>query len=329
MISDRPLDSRALTAQDAVNAVRAAAGWARLDRLSLIRVKGPQRVKFLHNLLSNDIASLGAGASRQAALMNLKGQQVAWMTVMAESDALVCELPAAVRDVVVDTFVHYKVGAPVRFEKSETRAFGVLGAGAVASLRELGLAAPLPDNHSFANGEIGGRKALVSRSQSMPANGLSIHVALDDAEFVATSLRERLGDELTPRIVDTLRVEEGIPWHGIDVAEENLLHETGQLAVYHSPSKGCYLGQEVVARLEGRGGNVNKRLVGFRGVEPMRAGDEVRADDKVVGRITTAGESPEFGPIAMGYVHRSHAEPGSTVVVRDRAVTVAPLPFRS
>ena len=312
-----------------MNAVRAAAGWTPLDRLSLIRVKGPQRVKFLHNLLSNDIASLAAGTSRPAALMNLKGQQVAWMNVMAENDAIVCELPVAVRDVVVDTFVHYKVGAPVRFEKPETHAFGLFGAKSIELLKDLGFATPPPVADSFSSGSLAGVTALVSRNALMPAHGFSIHVDPEGARIVGREMESRLGILLPAAVLDTLRVEEGIPWHGIDVTEENLLHETGQLGTYHSPSKGCYLGQEIVARLEGRGGNVNKRLVGFRSAETMSAGDEVSADGKAIGRITTAGRSAEFGAIAMGYVHRAHAEAGTSLVVGGRPATVTTLPFRT
>jgi folate-binding protein YgfZ len=119
------------------------------------------------------------------------------------------------------------------------------------------------------------------------------------------------------------------PSHGVDVQEDNLLHETGQLLVYHSPAKGCYLGQEVVARLEGRGGNVNKRFVGLRCAGPVTAGAEIVADEKAVGRVTTAGVSPRFGAIAMGFIHRSHAEPGTTVKAGSTEASVAALPFSS
>ena len=98
------------------------------------------------------------------------------------------------------------------------------------------------------------------------------------------------------------------------MTEDNLLHETGLIGVLHSSAKGCYVGQEVIARLEGRGGNVNKALRGLRLGAPARPGTALTADGKDVGWLTTCALSPRLGPIAMGYVHRSHFAPGSEVV---------------
>lgn len=308
--------------------VREDAGWCRLDRLALIRVAGPNRVKFLHNLLSNDIAGLAAGQSRRAALMNLKGQQVAWMRVSAEADALVCELPLAVRDVVVETFLHYKVGAPVRFEKLEAAVIGVLGARAAEKLDACGFTALPVDPDTFKTCPFREGSVRIHRTPELPAGGFSIHVEPSLLENVTEALRSRIGGALSIETLDTLRVEEGLPWHGIDVTEENLLHETGQLGLYHSPSKGCYLGQEVIARLEGRGGNVNKKFLGLRCASAVTAGAEILAEGKVIGRVTSVGISPGFGPIAMGYIHRSHAEPGTTVTVAGTSCVVSSLPFK-
>ncbi len=309
--------------------VRSDAGWIRLDRLSLARATGPQRVKFLHGLLSNDIAGLAPGQSRLAALMNLKGQQIAWMRVLAEPEALVCEMPVAVRDTAVETFLHYKVGAPVRFDKPDAVVFGVFGPRAGDALKACGLSEIPATVDTFTNGAVAGCAVRVSRGGDMPASGFSLHVESAGAAAVEAALRERLGEPVPMATLDTLRVEEGIPWHGIDVTGENLLHETGALAAYHAPSKGCYLGQEVVARLEGRGGNVNKRLRGLKLGAPASAGDPIVSGNDEIGRITTAGVSAAFGLIALGYVHRSHSEPGSRVSVNGVEAEVVVVPFEA
>jgi folate-binding protein YgfZ len=290
-------------------------------------VAGPPRVKFLHNLLSNDIAGLATGHSRLAALMNLKGQQVAWMRVMAEADTLICELPIGVRDTVVDTFVHYKVGAPVRFEKPETLVFGLLGPKAQAALPALGFSGFRGDAETFQTAEGFGGLLRVNRSLDIPAGGFTLHAEPAAAASLEEQLRSLWGEPVSADTLETLRVEEGIPWHGIDVVEENLLHETGQLALYHSSSKGCYLGQEVVARLEGRGGHVNKRLRGLKCSRPSTAGDDIVAEEKRVGGVTSAGLSPRSGAIALGYLHRSYAEAGTRVLVAGAEAEVTTLPF--
>lgn len=318
-----------MSTEEIVHDPRERPGWISLERLALIRVSGPQRVKFLHSLLSNDIAGLAPGQSRLAALMNLKGHQISWMRVMAEADRLTCELPLATRDAVVDMFIHYKVGAPVRFEKSASTAYGLFGPVSTDVLRDLGIENPPLEAETFAAATLSAGTLLVGRGRDVPAGGLVLHADPTASAVIEGRLRAALGEPMNALALDTLRIEEGIPWHGIDVKEENLLHETGQLDMYHSPSKGCYLGQEVVARLEGRGGNVNKKFRGFKSSEPMGAGDEVVADEKVVGQVTTAGRSAAFGAIAMGYVHRAHADPGSRVTIAGRAAEVVALPFRT
>ncbi len=316
-----------MRSEDAVTTVRREAGWIRLDRLSLIRVGGPHRVKFLHNLLSNDITGLTPGHSRLAALMNLKGQQVAWMRVLAEADALICELPVEVRETVVETFVHYKVGAPVRFEKPDAAIFGLFGAKAPEIIRALGMSDAPAATETFTSGPGFSGALRVSRGLDLPASGFTLHTEVSAVAFEG-KLRSLLGEPISPTTLETLRVEEGIPWHGIDVKEENLLHETGQLEIYHSSSKGCYLGQEVVARLEGRGGNVNKKFRGLKCSQTVSAGAEILADEKAIGRVTSAGLSPKFGAIAMGYVHRSHADPGTRVNLAGGEAEIVSLPFK-
>jgi len=318
-----------LRIEDAVTRVRDGAGWARLNRLGVIRVAGPQRAKFLHSLLSNDISGLAPGQSRLAALMNLKGQQVAWMRVMAESDTLVCELPLEVRDTVVDTFLHYKVGAPVRFEKVDAAVFGLFGGKAPEALIALGLTSIPTGIETFTTDSFSGHSVRVSRGRDLPARGFTLHANQAAVMALEERLRATLGEPIAPAALETLRVEEGLPWHGIDVREENLLHETGQLKVYHSPAKGCYLGQEVVARLEGRGGNVNKRLVGLKCSRAVSAGEDIKFDGKIIGRVTSAGVSPEFGAIAMGYVHRAQGDEGAVVDINGARAEVTALPFRS
>jgi folate-binding protein YgfZ len=242
---------------------------------------------------------------------------------------LICELPLEVRDTVVDTFIHYKVGAPVRFEKTDAEVFGLFGNKASQALISLGLTTIPAGLETFTTDSFAGSALRVSRGRDLPAEGFTVHVPQAAALGLEEKLHSLLGEPMPASVLETLRVEEGLPWHGIDVKEENLLHETGQLGVYHSPSKGCYLGQEVVARLEGRGANVNKRLVGMKCSRAVASGADVLAEGKVVGRVTSAGVSPEFGPIAMGYLHRSHADAGATVDIGGARAEVIALPFRS
>jgi folate-binding protein YgfZ len=153
----------------------------------------------------------------------------------------------------------------------------------------------------------------IARAGDLPGEGFALYVAPEAAAVVWEALRAEGAHPVGFDALDTLRIEAMRPWWGSDVTEENLLHETGLVGECHSPTKGCYLGQEVVARLQARGGNVNKALRGLRLGAPVSTGATVTVDGKDVGRVTTAAVSPRLGPVALAYVHRNHFAAGTGV----------------
>ncbi|MGE0455778.1 MAG: folate-binding protein YgfZ [Vicinamibacteria bacterium] len=310
----------------AYRAAREGAALVDLPERGLLAASGPQRQRFLHSMLSNAVLDLQPGQGRLAALMDVKGHLTALMRVLATPDALLLELPKQRLAKVEETLVFYRVGAPVRFAAREAAVLGVLGPGAPALLESLGLPAPRePQAHAEAT--LAGASLRVSRATDLPAGAFVVHAPPETAEAVRVALKGGDAVPIGRDVFDALRVEEGRPLYGVDVAEEHLLHETGLLAEYHSSSKGCYLGQEVVARLEGRGGNVNKQLRGLRLGAAASAGAPVLREGREVGRVTTAAVSPRIGPIALACVHRNAFEPGTAVEIGGVAATVTSLPF--
>jgi folate-binding protein YgfZ len=162
----------------------------------------------------------------------------------------------------------------------------------------------------------------VARAGDLPGGGFALHVSPDEATEVWDALSAAGARPVGRDALDARRIEDLRPWYGFDVTEENLLHETGLLGEYHSPNKGCYVGQEVVARLEARGGNVSKALRRLRLGATSPPGAIVRGADKDVGRLTTAAHSPRYGPIGMAFIHRSHFAPGTELDVEGTPATV-------
>jgi len=124
------------------------------------------------------------------------------------------------------------------------------------------------------------------------------------------------------------RIEAGLPRYGVDVSEENFPFEAN-LDSAISYTKGCYIGQEVVARAHARG-HANKRLVGLRldGERPVERGAPLAAAARPdAGTVTSSVVSPAFGPIALAYVHKSAWEPGTALTVAGRSAVVSALPF--
>lgn len=130
-------------------------------------------------------------------------------------------------------------------------------------------------------------------------------------------------------LLELLRVEAGTPWLGREL-DETVLPAEARLERAVSTTKGCYTGQEVVARLRTRG-RVNHLLVGLRPAsgDAPAAGTELRADGRRVGEVTSAVRSPRFGPIALGFVRAECAEPGTGLAWEAGRVRVEALPFGS
>jgi folate-binding protein YgfZ len=120
-----------------------------------------------------------------------------------------------------------------------------------------------------------------------------------------------------PTVIEVARVESGYPLFGVDMTSDTIPLEAGIESRAISLSKGCYVGQEVIIRVLHRGhGRVAKRLVALRveGGVPV-VGSRIFADDREIGAVTSAVDSPRLGAIALGYVHRDFVSPGTKVGV--------------
>src|SRR5689334_648954 len=247
--------------------------------------------------------------------MDVRGHVTALLRVLATPDAVWLEMPAERIAVVEATLEHYRVGAPVRFKPAATRITALVGPGTNAVLGGVGAEVPPARPEAHVETAVAGVAVRIARASDLPGEGVTIYSPEADAERVRAALVAAGALAIGSETLDVLRIEAGRPWYGPDVGDANLLHETGLLREYHSATKGCYLGQEVVARLEGRGGHVNKHLRGLKLAAPARRGATVAVGGENAGQVTTAGVSPAFGPIAMAYVHRAHAAPGTAATV--------------
>ena len=132
---------------------------------------------------------------------------------------------------------------------------------------------------------------------------------------------------ISEQAAEIVRVEHGRPRYGVDLDDSVIPQEAGLNERAVSFTKGCYVGQETVARLHYKG-KPNRHLRGLRLSEPAPAGAELRLGERAVGRLSSSVISPTYGPIGLGLVRRE-AEPGATVSVGEHGVTaeVLELPF--
>ena len=299
-----------------------AAALLDLPLRAVLEASGPQRQKFLQGMLSHDVAGRQPGQGCHAALMNAKGAVQALVRVLVDKDVVLLETDFDRIGRLQGTLEHHRVAAPVRFAARPTSVLALLGPGAARVLSAAGIDSPpaSPEAHQVV--AIAGHPLRLVRAGDLPGGGFVLHAAPESAAAAWEALRTAGARPVGYDALDALRVEALRPWYGSDVTEDNLLHETGLVAECHSPAKGCYVGQEVVARLEARGGNVSRALRGLRLSAPAAAGAAVSVDGREVGRVTTAAVSPRLGPIALAYVHRGHFAPGTAVEVDGAPATV-------
>jgi folate-binding protein YgfZ len=303
------------------SAVLDGAGVVDLSERGVLEVSGPKRTDLLQGLVSNDLVERQPGQGCRAALMTAKGRLRFLLRLLVDEGVVHVETQQGGLEALQRILEHYRVAAPVRFRPTSRVVLGLLGIQAPGVLRSLGIDPP-PSPEDHIRTALAGRDIRVARAGDLPGGGFALHLEPGDAGAVWRGLAEAGARPVGRQALDARRVEDLHPWYGWDITEDNLLHETGLLGDLHSPTKGCYLGQEVVARLEARGGNVNKALRRLRLSAPSGPDQPVQAGGRDVGRLATVAVSPRFGPLALAWIHRDHFVPGTSLEVAGEAATV-------
>jgi folate-binding protein YgfZ len=316
-------------------AVRQRAGVIDRSDHGVIEVTGRDRAAFLHALLSNDVKALAPGQGCQATLLDIHGKVQVTLLVWALDDRIVLVTPPGMAVATYEMLDKYLFAEKVVLEDVTAARALLLVAGpdAPVLVGRLAGAAPAEPPWSSVAGTLDGVDVRLVRGAGEtgePEAWIMAHA--DAASRIWDALVAAGARAVGQGAVETLRIEAGTPRFGHDVDASVLLPEIPFDALV-SQTKGCYPGQEVVVRIRDRG-HVNRHLRGLvlDGGEPPAAGAEVWVDDAAVGHVTSATRSPALGrPVALAFVRRQHAAPGTRVEVKsgERAVgaAVSDLPF--
>ncbi len=302
-------------------ALREEAGFLERTGRAHLDVTGPDAAEYLQGQITNEIEALQPGSGCYAALLDRKGRMQGDMRVLRlDGGTIWLDLEPEALPAVLRHLSMYKVGRDVEVtDRSPDRALlSVIGPGAA----RLTGAPPLGAEGAHAEVEIAG----VSCRAVATDLGLDLLCAAADAEALREGLVRAGVAEVAEEAAEIVRVESGRPRFGREMTNETIPQEAGINERAVSFEKGCYIGQETVARLHYKG-KPNRHLRGLRSEAPLAVGDEIRVGDKVVGRVGTTVISPALGPVALAIVRRE-AEPGATVAVGDGAsAEVVELPF--
>jgi len=294
-------------------ALRHDAGVIDLPR-DFIRVSGAQALEYLQGQLSQELEKLSVGDSALSLILEPQGKVSAFVRVSrAGEDELVLDFDAGSGDAVLARLQRFKLRTKADIE--------VLEDWHCVSVR-----GPRADAAVAGHAGTGLRAAF-------PWPGLE-GIDLLGPDVMAPEGVRRCG----PAAYEALRIETGLPVMGAELDERTIPEESGVVEATVSFTKGCFTGQELVARIDSRGGNVPRRLrgvvqAGAGGAPayadgPFMVGAAVMVEGAEVGRLTSVAVSPELGPVALAYVKRGHEVPfRAELGSEDRAVEVRALPL--
>jgi folate-binding protein YgfZ len=301
--------------------LREEAGWVERPRAKLI-VRGADAAEYLQGQLTNDVEKLGPGEGCYAALLERKGHVQADMRVLVLHEGeLWIDLEPAPATTVLRHLQMYSVGRDVEIEDVSPK-WAITSVIGPRTAETTGFEGPLPEHgQRFRDWE--GVEVLAVATDA----GLDLITRAEQADALRDLLRAAGVVEVSEAAAEILRVESGRPRFGAEITPDLMPAEAGIVERAVDFEKGCYIGQEPVARLHYRG-KPNRGLRGLRLSEPARGGEPLMLGDRGVGTVATACVSPALGAIALAVVRRE-AEPGETLQVGESGATaqVLELPF--
>jgi len=286
--------------------VTEAVGMADRSERAKFLVRGSDAADFLQGQVSNDVEALAPGQGCYATILNTKGKLRTDLRILRGGTWFFLDGEAIGHAVLRHMLETYSLGRDVQSEDlTATRALvSLLGPGARSVLD----AEPPEEENAFVEGEQG--------------LYVSTHLGVD---VIGEPGLELGVPAVSDDVAECVRIESGRPRLGYDMDAETMPQEAGINERAVSFTKGCYVGQETVARLHYKG-KPNRHLRGLRLSEPVERGTDIMLGEKVVGRVGSSCVSPSLGPIALALVRRE-AEPGDSVTVNGATAGLVGLPF--
>jgi folate-binding protein YgfZ len=283
-------------------------GCGLLDRSERgkLALTGGDAKSFLQGQVSNDVLALSSGSGCYAAFLTPKGKMLGDLRILDAEPELLLDTERDALQALFNMIRRYSLGYDVELHKRtlECGLLSLVGPQAdEVAVRAFGGELPGPSEHAHAVcGPVRAIRTDVGIDLLCAAGALAeVRAAASAAGAV----------EVGEPAADCLRIERGRPRYGVDIDDRAIPQEAGLNARAVSFTKGCYVGQETVARLFYRG-KPNRLLRGLRSAEPIPLGTELTLDGRPVGQVTSAAASPRFGPIALALVRRE-APVGETV----------------
>ncbi|MHB8233091.1 MAG: CAF17-like 4Fe-4S cluster assembly/insertion protein YgfZ [Solirubrobacteraceae bacterium] len=306
-------------------ALREGCGLLDRSERGKLALNGGGAAEFLNGQVTNELADLQTGEGRYAAFLTPKGKMLGDLRILAVDGELLLDTERSALQALFDMIRRYKVGYDVELDKRTLQSglLSLIGPAAAATCGAEALNAR--EEHSNQPLKLDGIAALAVRTDV----GIDLICDAADTEQLSAALVERGALVVSEPAAEILRVESGRPRFGLDMDDTTIPQEAALNDRAVSFTKGCYVGQETVARLFYKG-KPNRHLRGLRLSAPAQTGEELRLGERTLGHLGSSVVSPTFGPIALALVRRE-AEVSAAVEVGEGGITaiVTALPFSS
>ena len=286
---------------------------------------GPDRVRYLNAILTNNVKDLQTGQGNVSLLLNPQGRILAEIETQAQPDSLLCISYAMIRAQLAETLEKFIIMDDVTLT-DVTDLYGTLslqGPKTAQLLRDLSAKINLDaiPELNFIDASLNSIPCTITRHSFAATPSADIRVEPKNIESLWNLLAEKTrtlgGGPIGYTALNALRLENSVPWFGYDFSDKQIPHEAGLENSHISYTKGCYTGQEIVERVRSRG-QVNRRRVSLRfpshdqNAQPPAAGTALLSDAKEVGTITSTSPLPrQSESIGMAYVRKESAAPGT------------------
>jgi folate-binding protein YgfZ len=306
------------------DAIRGGVAVVDLSGAGILRLSGNNSIQFLNGLISNDVKSLKAGEGVLAAFPTLQGKLLALCRVYNLGEYMLMELDAINREKIFKNLSRFSLAGEffVTDVSDDLALFSLQGPRSTELLESLTGQPIEEEQYRIVEGQIAGARVFIASHSRCGETGFDVFIQNEFARKVLETILERGvifgAREVGFEAFETARIEAGVPREGVDAGENYIILES-ELESAVSYTKGCYLGQEVIARIHWRG-QPAKRLRGLLidADRPPAPGAELFAGDgKKVGEITSSARSFALGRlIALGYVHRYYLTPGTEFTLK-------------
>ncbi|MEX0818368.1 MAG: glycine cleavage T C-terminal barrel domain-containing protein [Pirellulaceae bacterium] len=298
-------------------ALREGIGYCDLSGRTQIELIGADRAKVLHGLCTNDIKRLAPGDGCEAFLTNVQGKVTGYVNVFCTAESLIIDTAAGLAAEIIPALDRYIIREDAKFidRSNDWGEVLVSGQESIALIESKFTGTPPMQRIGIADGAIADVQVQVRRLPYTSSECFFVCCESAQVAAVLAWLQQAQAVPCSLEAIDVARIEMGIPIYGQDVTINNLPQELARNEQAISLTKGCYLGQETVARIDALG-HVNRRLLGlkFPGHTVPPAGTTIAVDGKQVAQITSSCFSPQLNaPLALAFVRRGSDKPGTTL----------------